>query len=55
MDILIYIRKDEVEHLRKNGLGRFILGKTCHGKKYAEEDTLVLNALRKYNSNRMVG
>ena len=51
---MIYLRKDEVAYLRANGLGRFIIGRTCHGKKYAEEDRAVLAALRKYNAERIV-
>lgn len=50
MKTLIYIRKDEEKYLRSIGLGHFILGKTCHGKKYAEEDKAVLEAMKNYNS-----
>lgn len=48
---LIQIRKDEVKHLQKIGLGKYIIAKTCHGKKFAEENRKVMEALRKYNAS----
>ena len=47
---MICVRKDEVKHLYAIGLGRFVIGKTCHGKKFAEGDKRVLIALKKYNA-----
>ena len=48
---MIYVRKDEIEYLNKMGLGKYVIAKTCHGKKFAEEDRKVLVALKKYNSS----
>lgn len=50
---MIQIRKDEVKHLQKNGLGKYIIAKTCH-KKFAEENKKVMEALRKYNASGIV-
>lgn len=48
---LIQIRKDEVKHLQKIGLGQYVIVKTCHGKRFAEENRKVMEALRKYNAS----
>lgn len=48
---MIPIRKDEVKYLTKIGMERYIIGKTCHGKKFVEENSKVLLALRKYNAS----
>ena len=34
---MIQVRKDEVKHLQRVGLGKYAVAKTCHGKKFAEE------------------
>lgn len=51
--VLIYVRKDEVDYLRQNGLAHEVLAKTCHGKHFAVESRAVLNALKKYNDSRV--
>ena len=48
---LIYVRKDEVDYLRKHGLGHEVLAKTCHGKHFAVESRAVIMALRAYNKS----
>lgn len=48
---MIQIRKDEVKHLQKIGFGKYVIAKTCHGKKFAEENRKVMEALRKYNAS----
>lgn len=48
---MVLIRKDEVKHLQKNGLGQYVIAKTCHGKKFAVEAPKVLFALNKYNAS----
>lgn len=50
-DCLVQLRRDEVAHLRRLGLGKFIIGQTCTGKKYAEENRRILEALKKYNAS----
>jgi len=52
---LIYIRKDEVEHLQSIGLGKYIIAKTCTGKKFAEENKRVMEALKKYRASGAAG
>lgn len=51
---MVQLRKDEVKFLREKGLGKFIVGKTCNGKRYAEESQAVLRALKKYNESVLV-
>lgn len=48
---MIQVRKDEVKHLQKIGLGKYVIAKTCHGKKYAEGNKRVMEALKKYNAS----
>lgn len=45
---MVFVRKDEIEYLNYHGLGRFIIAKTCYGKRFAEEDRRVLAALKEY-------
>ena len=53
--MLIFVRKDEVEYLKKKGLEGYIIGKTCHGTKFVEEHWKVLRALEAYNAKRNSG
>lgn len=46
-DNLIQLYAGEEAYLKQLGLGQYILGKTCHGKKFAQEEKNVLTALRK--------
>lgn len=52
---MIFVRKDEVEYLKKKGLEEYIIGKTCHRKKFVEEHYKVLRALGEYNARRNSG
>lgn len=51
---MVFVRKDEVDYLQKNGLGKYIIAKTCYGKKFAEENRHVLEALKNYNALSVV-
>lgn len=44
---MIQLYAGEEAYLKQLGLGQYILGKTCHGKKFAQEEKNVLTALRK--------
>lgn len=51
--VLLQVRKDEVEFLKKNGLAHEVLAKTCHGKYFAVESPAVLKMLDRYNNGRI--
>lgn len=51
-DNLIQLYTGEEAYLKSLGLGQYILGKTCHGKKFAQEEDSVLNALRKLRKTK---
>lgn len=51
-DNLIQLYTGEEAYLKSLGLGQYILGKTCHGKKFAQEEDNVLNALRKLRKTK---
>ena len=44
---MIQLYAGEEAYLKQLGLDQYILGKTCHGKKFAQEEKNVLTALRK--------
>ena len=50
---MIQLYAGEEAYLKKIGLGEYVLGKTCHGKKFAQEHGAVLAALKKLRESKL--